>query len=59
MEQTLTCDLEHTRAAKAIVRLEIKSTRANRPGHPMVRVVAVCATHARQLRALGLELVGP
>jgi 2-keto-3-deoxy-L-rhamnonate aldolase RhmA len=57
--QHVTCDLDHARAAKATVRLEIKSTRANRPGHPMVRVVAVCATHARQLRELGLELVRP
>jgi len=39
------------------VKLEIKSTRAGKPGHPMIRVVAVCATHARELRRLGLELV--
>jgi hypothetical protein len=53
----LTCDLEHTRAVPATVKLEIKSTRAGKPGHPMIRVVAVCAPHARQLRRLGLELV--
>jgi hypothetical protein len=53
----LTCDLEHTRAVPASVKLELKSTRAGRPGHPMTRVVAVCASHARELRRLGLELV--
>jgi hypothetical protein len=52
-----TCDLEHTRAVPASVKLEIKSTRAGKPGHPMVRVFAVCPSHARQLRKLGLELV--
>lgn len=58
MAQRLMCDLAHPRAVRATVRLEIKSTRANRPGHPMVRVVAVCESHARLLRELGLELVG-
>jgi hypothetical protein len=51
------CDLDHSRSVPATVRLEIKSTRATRPGHPMVRVVAICASHARELRKLGLELV--
>jgi len=51
------CDLTHARNALATVRLEIKSTRARRPGHPMTRVVAICASHARELRKLGLELV--
>jgi len=34
----LTCDFEHERTVPAVVRLEIKSTRASKPGHPMVRV---------------------
>jgi hypothetical protein len=51
------CDLVHDRPARAVVKLEIKSTRAGRPGHPMTRVTAVCATHARVLRELGFELV--
>jgi len=39
------------------VRVEIKSTRANKPGHPMVRKAALCAAHARQLHEFGLEVV--
>jgi hypothetical protein len=59
MTKRLLCDLAHERTVPAVVRLEIKSTRAGKPGHPMIRVVAVCATHARQLRKLGLQLVEP
>lgn len=51
------CDLDHPRSVPAKVRLEVKSTRATRPGHPMIRVVSICASHARELRRLGLELV--
>lgn len=58
MAERLTCDLEHDRSVPATVKLEIKSTRAGRPGHPMIRVTALCAAHARELRRLGLELVG-
>jgi hypothetical protein len=57
-KRKLECDLEHDRPRAAAVRLEIKSTRASRPGHPMVRQAALCATHARQLRNMGLEIVG-
>jgi hypothetical protein len=53
----LKCDLPHDRPRVAAVRVEIKSTRAGRPGHPMVRSAALCAAHARQLRDIGLELV--
>jgi len=56
-KQTLLCDLEHDRPRPAVVRLQVKSTRAGKPGHPMVRESALCATHARQLRNLGLEFV--
>jgi hypothetical protein len=55
--EQLICDLEHKRAVAATVRLEIKSTRAGKPGHPMIRVISVCRTHALQLRRLGLEMV--
>ena len=55
--EKLTCDLEHERSVRAAVKLEIKSTRAGRPGHPMIRVTAICAAHARELRRLGLELI--
>jgi hypothetical protein len=55
--EKLTCDLEHERQVRAAVKLEIKSTRAGKPGHPMIRVTAVCAAHARELRKLGLELI--
>jgi hypothetical protein len=57
MAPTKECDLEHPRPTRAAVRLEIKSTRAGRPGHPMVRVLTICSKHARQLRDLGLEIV--
>lgn len=57
MADQLRCDLQHAKAVRAAVKLEIKSTRAGKPGHPMVRVAAVCASHARELRKLGLELV--
>ena len=51
------CDLDHQRYARAVVTLHIKSTRTGRPGHPMLRVVSVCARHARELRDFGIELV--
>ncbi|MGZ8623907.1 MAG: hypothetical protein ACXWYQ_07065 [Actinomycetota bacterium] len=57
LANAMQCDLVHERPVRAVVKLEIKSTRAGRPGHPMVRVAAVCAAHARVLRELGIELV--
>lgn len=51
------CDLTHQRSARAVVTLQIKSTKTGKPGHPMVRVMSICAKHARQLRDLGIELV--
>jgi hypothetical protein len=51
------CDLDHARARRATVRLQMKSSRAQSPGHPMVRDVLLCKMHAQQLRGLGLELV--
>ena len=54
----LECDLAHDRPRAAAVRVEIKSTRASKPGHPMVRTAALCAAHARELREMGLEIVG-
>ena len=36
-----------------------ESMRASKPGHPMIRVTAVCATHAPELRRQGLQLVEP
>jgi len=56
-KQRLVCDLEHDRPRGAVVRIEIKSTRASRPGHPMVRDAALCSAHAKQLRDMGLEIV--
>ncbi|HYG72873.1 MAG TPA: hypothetical protein VEC15_11405 [Actinomycetota bacterium] len=56
--QTRNCDQEHARASKAIVRVMIKSTHANRPGRPMIRERYLCRAHATELRALGFELVG-
>jgi hypothetical protein len=57
MAEAKTCDLEHARPVRAVVKLELKSTRAGRPGHPMIRVIAICPAHVRQLRDLGLEVV--
>jgi hypothetical protein len=31
------CDLPHQRASRAVVRVEVKSSWVNRPGHPMTR----------------------
>jgi hypothetical protein len=57
MSDKLICDFDHQRRVPAALRLEVKSSRAGKPGHPMIRAVAVCASHARELRRLGLELV--
>jgi hypothetical protein len=51
------CDLEHARTRPASVRIQVKSTRLGRPGHPMVRELALCAAHARALRELGIEVI--
>ena len=40
-----------------LLEVEIKWTRVNKPGHPMVREAVLCAGHARQLREMGLEVV--
>lgn len=57
MAEKLTCDLEHERRVQATVKVEVKSTRAGRPGHPMIRMAALCSAHARELRRFGLEVV--
>ena len=57
VSEKLTCDFDHQRRVPAVVKLEVKSTRATKAGHPMIRFVAICAAHARELRRLGLELV--
>jgi hypothetical protein len=49
--------LKHDRPKAAVVRVEIKSTRANKPGRPMIRGFVLCSAHARQLRDLGFEIV--
>jgi hypothetical protein len=58
MATTTHCDLDHERPRSAVVRIQVKSTRIGKPGHPMTRELALCATHARELRALGLDVVG-
>jgi hypothetical protein len=52
------CDLQHDRPRAAVVRVQVKSTRVGRPGRPMIREVALCKTHAQELRAAGIEVVG-
>jgi hypothetical protein len=51
------CDLDHSRAARAVVRVQVKSSRLGKPGHPMLRDLFLCSGHARQLREMGIELV--
>jgi hypothetical protein len=52
------CELEHTRQAKAVIRVIVKSTHADRPGRPMIREHYLCRAHANELRDLGFEVVG-
>jgi hypothetical protein len=52
------CDLEHDRPRAATVRVEIRSTRANTPGHPMVRRAALCATHDLERGHFGATIGG-
>jgi len=52
------CDLPHKRTARAVVRVRVISTRVGKQGHPMTRELALCATHASQLRDFGIEIVG-
>jgi hypothetical protein len=49
--------MEHDRARPAVVRVQVKSTRIGRPGHPMVRERSLCLAHAKQLRELGFDVV--
>jgi hypothetical protein len=51
MAQALMCDLDHKRGTRATVRLKIESTRAGRPGHSMIRVVAACATRGSSVNS--------
>jgi hypothetical protein len=51
------CDLDHARPRPAIIRLQVKSSRVGRPGHPMVRDLALCRSHTTQLRQLGIEVI--
>jgi len=51
------CEMEHERARPAVVRVQVKSTRIGKPGHPMVRERSLCLAHAKQLRDLGFEVV--
>jgi hypothetical protein len=55
--QNLYCDLDHVRPRPAVVRVQIKSSRARKPGHPMVRELALCGSHARELREFGIDIV--
>jgi hypothetical protein len=51
------CDMEHERARRAVVRVQVKSTRVGKQGHPMTREYLLCAGHARELRVFGFEVV--
>jgi hypothetical protein len=53
------CELEHDRPRAAAIRVHVKSTRIGKPGHPMTRELAVCATHAKELRGIGIEVIWP
>jgi hypothetical protein len=57
MNSNIQCDLPHPGTAWAVVRIEVKSMRIHQPGRPMVRRLAICASHARELRRLGISTV--
>ncbi len=57
MADKLMCNLDHPKPVAAALKLEIKSTRVGKPGHPMVRTIAVCKSHAQTLRKAGVEIV--
>ena len=52
-----TCELEHTRPAKAVVRVIVKSSRIGTAGRAIVRETSLCRSHAEELRRLGFEIV--
>jgi hypothetical protein len=58
-ERGSTISLVRASTSERSVRVVVRSSRVGHPGHPMVRDLMLCASHARQLRQLGVELVTP
>jgi hypothetical protein len=54
---SVNCELPHDRPAVAKIRLVVRSNRTDKPGRPMVRDLKVCSAHAKQLKAMGIEVV--
>ncbi len=52
------CDLTHQRSTKAVIRMQVKSSRWGSPGRAMFRDLNICAAHAREFGKLGIDLVG-
>ncbi len=53
------CELDHARPAKAVVRVQVKSSRVGSAGRAMLRDLVLCAAHAKELRRMGIDLVQP
>ena len=51
------CELAHDRVRPAKIHLVVRSNRTDKPGRPMVRDLKVCSAHAKELRAMGIEVV--
>jgi hypothetical protein len=45
------CDLDHERATRAVVRIQVKSTRLGRAGHPMIRELVRQQEHPQEIGA--------
>jgi len=54
-----TCDLDHPTPKVASIRVVVRSNRVDKPGRPMIRDLNVCTAHAKQIRALGIDVVTP
>jgi hypothetical protein len=53
------CDLDHPTPKAAVIRVVVRSNRVDKPGRPMIRDLNVCNAHAKQIRALGIDVVSP
>src|SRR6266511_1613163 len=59
MQTDFSCELDHARATRAVLRVVVSSNRLGVPRRPLVRELRLCSGHARQLRQLGIEVIAP
>jgi hypothetical protein len=59
MAEQQRCELAHERATKATIRIRVRSNRLNSAGRPLEIDLAICSSHARELRGLGIQLIHP